>query len=670
MSGMMVDRSLEVLGVTLVGPAPLGRVHFRLEQQAHLWVLYGLNGVGKTVLLEALEDALTCRATVDWDGVARCHRLVHVRVHGDLEKMGGLGRLFSGAAGRIVSAVAGSQRDADPAERLRAGLREEYGDGGTAVVNLEDEVLAQRVFTLEAHAEHRDVPGSWRVYLAAQCDGTTPALRSLLGANAGWLDVPNMNDADDFSMGADFERSKPSRWPLERRGDPAPPWVPAPLVGFGTTRLQLCSVLSGDSLDVVGMVERLAGEACRSPDESYDDIPDPPPAVVIRSDGDVVCLAPEALAVVEGLVHDANRRLRLLLPDPPELRCVPGPPYAWPSVPPRWDALDHQSKRWVPLEALSTTQQRWARFAIGLAGESPTSSGRGPPVLLIDEPELGLHPSAAAGLAAGLERLARDEGVNVVVATHSPAFLNLPEARLLHVQRAANNDGLATIRDITGADLDPLAHQLGLGRADLLQSYRTFLLVEGEHDLAVLEAVLGDELARLRTWLAPIRGATKAASVADARFLIDFSSARILVAFDNDRRGRFEAAFDAAKAAAGRGGRPVDAFDGAFGAKPTDEERYLRELAVRALETGCHDRIAAFGFSKPDILEYLPPSPFKRGATTWEVLHAESGEKTGTAFKRWLEKGGADLSPAAIGEIARRLDHIPEDFTALLKRLE
>ena len=47
--------SIQVLGVSLVGPPPIGEVHIQLTPG--LTALYGLNGAGKTVVLSALERA-------------------------------------------------------------------------------------------------------------------------------------------------------------------------------------------------------------------------------------------------------------------------------------------------------------------------------------------------------------------------------------------------------------------------------------------------------------------------------------------------------------------------------------------------------------------------------------------------------------------------------------
>lgn len=47
----------EILGVSLIGPPPLGAVHLRWQQT--LTVLYGLNGAGKSTILNGIRDALT-----------------------------------------------------------------------------------------------------------------------------------------------------------------------------------------------------------------------------------------------------------------------------------------------------------------------------------------------------------------------------------------------------------------------------------------------------------------------------------------------------------------------------------------------------------------------------------------------------------------------------------
>jgi len=68
------------------------------------------------------------------------------------------------------------------------------------------------------------------------------------------------------------------------------------------------------------------------------------------------------------------------------------------------------------------------------------------------------------------------------------------------------------------------------------------------------------------------------------------------------------------------------------------EQGFLRNFGIRAVELGQIGRIDLFGLSRPDILDYLPASSVVPNAAGrgWAELRADSGSKTGTAFKRWL----------------------------------
>jgi len=71
MAGLSSGDGYTVLGVTLEGPPPLGRIH--LDLQPGLSVLYGKNGVGKTRLLSALTAALRGYAFEGSHGVIHLH---------------------------------------------------------------------------------------------------------------------------------------------------------------------------------------------------------------------------------------------------------------------------------------------------------------------------------------------------------------------------------------------------------------------------------------------------------------------------------------------------------------------------------------------------------------------------------------------------------------------
>lgn len=313
----------------------------------------------------------------------------------------------------------------------------------------------------------------------------------------------------------------------------------------------------------------------------------------------------------------------------------------------------------------SRAEVRWLNFAKGSLGEW----------LFFDEPEAGLHRTAEADLAATLTSPAWSEirktrkGVEsvtnrtIVVATHSPEFLSVPEANILHV-----DEGKA--KELTSIDRDNLS-LLGLRPTDLLSRVKTFLIVEGEHERIVFEALLGDELHRLRTGMVVARGGKNMKDVFDSQVLFDFTDARIVALLDNVDAHHVRDLWARARDLAGVG--QVDEAGALvrneLPRKGSGENRFLGNFLTRALEDGEHERVGAWGLSKEDIILYLPPSAFgvKR---SWEDALSQYDPDSDGSLKPWLSKKyGADFSLASVRTAAESLDHIPEDFTGLIAAL-
>ena len=81
----------------------------------------------------------------------------------------------------------------------------------------------------------------------------------------------------------------------------------------------------------------------------------------------------------------------------------------------------------------------WA--ALRILSEEKSSSGR-PHVLLIDEPELCLHPNAIRDACKVLYDLAEREGWQVMVTTHSPVFIDLSRDNTSIVRVERTPDGI------------------------------------------------------------------------------------------------------------------------------------------------------------------------------------------------------------------------------------
>ncbi|MBK9741417.1 MAG: hypothetical protein IPO93_18510 [Actinobacteria bacterium] len=253
---------------------------------------------------------------------------------------------------------------------------------------------------------------------------------------------------------------------------------------------------------------------------------------------------------VEAVANDILRRLLL---DPPALRVTVSNDVK--SVL-RGDTLGLLTASGLRLEELSRAERRWSILAVKLAIKATTRNWSGevpsvassdvlrfekPTFIIIDEPEAALHRAAESHMAEGLKWLAQREGAYVVVATHSPELLDSMGSAVYRVHptdhEIFNGSTLeivsrSQVTELTDVDRRQM-HDLGLQPSDLLRRSRAFLLVEGLHDEIVLRHFVGDDLDRLRVVILPLRGAAQLPSTLDSRFLFEFTDAVLVPLLDN-----------------------------------------------------------------------------------------------------------------------------------------
>ena len=144
------------------------------------------------------------------------------------------------------------------------------------------------------------------------------------------------------------------------------------------------------------------------------------------------------------------------------------------------------------------TQILLALFKAKTIREAAQESDRITPILIIEEPESFLHPSAQAEFGRILRDLAREFEVQVIVTTHSPHMLSFgrPESNILLSRRVERGRLYETIVETTsGKDwMRPFALALGVTdesfepwRAVLFNNSQELLLVEGEIDKEHME---------------------------------------------------------------------------------------------------------------------------------------------------------------------------------------
>ncbi|MCL1598787.1 MAG: AAA family ATPase, partial [Actinomycetia bacterium] len=269
-----------------------------------------------------------------------------------------------------------------------------------------------------------------------------------------------------------------------------------------------------------------------------------------------------------------------------------------------------EGNRLLELSDLGRGTQRWAAASIREAlrvvsmRAGTEAKGTGPSLLLVDEPEMALHPDAQDQVAQWCVRAGRS-GQRVLVATHSPSMLELSpsDASLVKVSIVRGMTHVEPLDAAALEGLDQLASSLGLGRSGLLHLPRGFVIVEGPADAAVLNGLLGADLRQQRIIPIPLHGAYKYRALVQPEFFRAIGKP-MAVMYDDVRREVLD------------GERPAE----------TDEEKTLLKLVERVPE------IQPISFDAPDIVAALPDDAMRRVVPDfpgWDEI-----------LDRWQEKPG------------------------------
>jgi predicted ATPase len=108
-------------------------------------------------------------------------------------------------------------------------------------------------------------------------------------------------------------------------------------------------------------------------------------------------------------------------------------------------------------------------------------------LLLIEEPELHLHPSAERKIFNLIERVVNQEdGPQVIISTHSEVFVDLSNANsIIRVDRDQET-GRTSVQGIGDREIDDVLMDLGYQKSDLFQA-SVVVFVEGRSDQRILE---------------------------------------------------------------------------------------------------------------------------------------------------------------------------------------
>lgn len=254
------------------------------------------------------------------------------------------------------------------------------------------------------------------------------------------------------------------------------------------------------------------------------------------------------------------------------------------------------------------------------------------PIVLIDEVELHLHPDAQREAAAWVGELRDAEILHaVVVTTHSMTFLGAtdPRTNIALLRRGRSGTQINVVADDILASLEESATSQGLGREAWLLATQAVLVVEGHHDLQVVDRFFRQLLQRHRIRTLQLGGAKAAKNLFESEFLGQ-SGFPIYVLLDNTDLERV---------------RTAETPDGL-----TDEERLIWSLSDQSIR---HD-VTFLSYDEPDIVCSIPLAVLARRyrhlskkakviadeggywselISAWRASIMESGQRT--SFKDW-----------------------------------
>lgn len=257
-----------------------------------------------------------------------------------------------------------------------------------------------------------------------------------------------------------------------------------------------------------------------------------------------------------------------------------------------------------------------------LLSEQPAPPPTQPVVVLADEPELNLHPEAAEEAATWIATLAQDR--TVLVATHSPAFLNLPPSKAALVGlRRHEQAGLIEPFSI-GTDamerLDALGDELGLGRNAFLHLTRGVVIVEGRADQAALNALAPKLISRNRLIVVVLHGSSNARRFAEAE-VIQKLGIPLALLLDNTSQDRL---------------KRLEEGDDSHATQETRTQLRLKEIAQ---STGLP--LTLLNFDAPDIIAAVPDA----------VIHRQIGGRSQWSWGHCLARWGNESSQGTIGRL-------------------
>ena len=111
----------------------------------------------------------------------------------------------------------------------------------------------------------------------------------------------------------------------------------------------------------------------------------------------------------------------------------------------------------------------------------------GADIILIDEPEMGLHPDLQRRFIGYLHKMVKEKGVQIFLATHSQVLLNYADT--LNYYRIRNSGGERNVVSVPDDAIHTLLSDLGLRPSDVFNQ-DICLMVEGASEIVFFEHII------------------------------------------------------------------------------------------------------------------------------------------------------------------------------------
>jgi hypothetical protein len=209
------------------------------------------------------------------------------------------------------------------------------------------------------------------------------------------------------------------------------------------------------------------------------------------------------------------------------------------------------------------------------------------------------------------------QGQDIVIATHSPHFLGLPDWTLTHLRR---EEGRVSLNQVSGSERkarSALARDLGYTRGELLAGINYLLVVEGPQDAITLDTLFGRELREHGVAVVRMFGTDNLLATAELDFIDRYLDVPVGILLDYVRA------------------------DGTTSRQPKTEEEFgVAELRQRLPRH--RKNLHIHGLRRPDITAYLSEAAIRDRIGPFPgwgpVLERFTKIKKRPSFKPWLQK--------------------------------